>query len=327
MSFDVAPSSLYEAALVEPEVFGLSADTFAEEGDDDDEQPQESGEHHAAHVAAYRARKERCEHLARLTRGLMRIYRHLDGSEGSTRMGFTEDWCHHRHLWAGKDELQAWAEATPYAPTEGSPVYPAKGYPSCSLPWWGWPPMMGADSPRLFMQRIWQANAEVRAQIAAAGGLDDDCGWITRPAGSRDPEWDAVQLRHLLLPPSQQAAAEKAARKAKKATQRREQRARGQGKAASAGRAVRPVVEVSADGAFVTVPLTKGYAARVSAADAPLVEGHRWHVIVSPKAAPYAARDIPREDGRKARLMMHRVEGLTGPVVIIPPAEPAPLAA
>lgn len=299
-----------------------------EAGGDDDEQPQDSGEHHAAHVTAYRARKERCGHLARLTRGLMRIHRHLDGSAGSTRMGMGEDWCHHRHLWAGEDELQAWAEATPYAPTEGSPVYPAKGYPSCSLPWWSWPPMMSGDSPHLFMLRVQRAEAEVRAQIAAAGGLDDECGWITRPT-MPDLAWFDERQRFHLLPPSQQAAAEKAARKVKKTTQRREQRAREQGKDVTAGRAVRPAVEVSADGAFVTLPLTRGYAARVPAADAPLVEGHRWHVIVPSKGAPYAARDIPRGERRKTRLMMHRVEGLTGPVGIIPPAhnsvlEPVP---
>ncbi|MFG1420040.1 hypothetical protein V5F38_19970, partial [Xanthobacter sp. V0B-10] len=51
----------------------------------------------------------------------------------------------------------------------------------------------------------------------------------------------------------------------------------------------------------------------------PLVEGHNWHVIAATGKAPFATRLEKREDGSKVRLRMHRLEGLSGPVEIIPP--------
>jgi len=334
---DYSATPLYDDALADPEAYGLPSDFFGADDDDEEEGeplPPPPGDPATAHIAAYRLRKERCEHLARLTRGLLRIHRHLDGFEGSTRMGFSEEWCHHRHLWAEEDELRAWAEATPYAPTEGSPVYPAKGYPSCSLPWWGWPPMMGGDSPYLFIHRIRRANAEVSEQIAASGGLDDDCGYIWRPTpsplqghphrGRGFDEW----LRRIFMPPSQREAAEKAERKAKKTTQRREQRAKVQGKGATGGRSIRPV---TVDGAFAFVPLTKGFVARLNAADAHLVEGFNWCVTVANGGRyVYAMRTATAANGKARNILMHRLEGLSGPVEVIPPTAataPVPLAA
>ncbi|MFG1418304.1 hypothetical protein V5F38_10380 [Xanthobacter sp. V0B-10] len=293
-----------------------------DEGDDaaSAEEP-EQGEPHNAHVVAYRAHREREAHVARLHAGVDDIWSHLDGSFRCMTLGRDVESLHVRHLWADEAELETWAESTPYGPAGHHPVYPAKGYPQCFLPWAGWPPVVGSGhSALLHIFRIWRAEAVVLAQIAATGGLDDWAGWIIRP---QVPDFESLAAwrRRLFLPPSEQEAARKAEKRGRKTRGQREQRARDAGKDASQGRIVRPVV---VDGDFAFVPLSMGYTARLPAADAPLVEGHNWHVIAATGKAPFATRLEKREDGSKVRLRMHRLEGLSGPVEIIPPAAAPP---
>lgn len=305
---------------------GLELPPLEEQEGDTTEEPQDRprGEPHNAHVIAFQARWERCRHLADLTRGLLRIHRHLDGSPGSTRMGFSEDWCHGTHRWADEADLLAWAEATPFKPADNPPFPAAKGYPSCSLPWYGWPPLLGRDKPHLVMLRVWRGEAEVRAQIAAAGGLDDDRGWITRPAMPDLARFDDWRRRIFMTPAElaeELAAQAKTRRRERKTTDQREQRAEERAKKREAAapppaRSARPVV---IDGDFAFVPLTKGYTARIAAADAHLVEGHDWHVVTNPGRQPFARRHLPGAGARKTALRMNKVEGLTGPVVILPP--------
>ncbi|MFG1400713.1 hypothetical protein [Xanthobacter sediminis] len=291
-----------------------------DEHDGEDEEEPAPGEPHNAHVVAYRAHREREAHIAKLHAGVDDIFAHLDGSPGCMKLGCSEEFLHVRHLWAGDADILA----VPFAPTEHSPFPRATGYPHCRLPWAWWPPVVGSGhSALLSIFRLYRAEAMVVAQIAGCGGLDDLWGWVRRPEVP-DFEGLAEWRRRLFLPPSEQEVARKAEKRAKKTLDQREKRARDAGKAATRGHTVRPVV---VEGGFAFVPLSMGYTARLSAADAPLVEGHNWHVIASPGQSPFAARFSKREDGRKVRLRMHRLEGLTGPVEIIQPAPDGPNAA
>ncbi|MFH3480252.1 hypothetical protein [Xanthobacter variabilis] len=291
------------------------------------------GDQHNAHVIAYMARRERCQHLATLTRALLKARQHLDGSPGCTRMGFSEEWCSPR--WSSsEEELLALPPAGLARPDEPltidefqaiNPCHDGRWvrYPSCSLPWYGWPPVFGHDDPVLFRLRVWQGAAMVRSQIAEAGGLDDDHGWISRPTGAYRPEWWNDQLQAAFMLPSERAAAATARKKTANTEAKRRSRATQRVKAGKAPTpkktGPRPVVM---DGDFAFVPLTRGYTARLPAADAPLVEGHDWHVCIpGPGKKPFARRLVAGDGCKQKALRMDKVEGLTGPVVVIPPTE------
>ena len=350
--------SLYAAALEDPEAFGLTAELLHclgegdDEADDDEADDDVEGDQHNAHVVAYEARLERCRHLASLTRGLLVARRHLDGSPGCTRMGWSEAQCHPPGPWSTEDEIMA----LPFEPMSFAawiavnPVHDGRQvrYPSCTLPWWGWSSLSGrGNNPLLFACRIFRANGDVRAQIAAAGGLDDDHGWLCRPAvipSKPSSEW----LKLLLMPPSERAAAAKEAKREKRTTDQRQRRAEArqsretqatsttdpapkvarvppkaarQGEApAPSSRTGKPIRRpVECHGAHALVPLTNGYAARIGVADVPLVEGYNWSARIVSGRAPVAVRTGKGQDGRPRTVFMHRLDGLTGPVVIVPP--------
>ncbi|MFG1480273.1 hypothetical protein V5F53_16695 [Xanthobacter sp. V4C-4] len=334
--------SLYAAALEDPEAFGLTAELLhcLGEGDDEADDDDVEGDQHNAHVVAYEARLERCRHLASLTRGLLVARRHLDGSPGCTRMGWSEAQCHPPGPWSTEDEIMA----LPFEPMSFdawiavNPVHDGRQvrYPSCTLPWWGWSSLSGrGNNPLLFACRIFRANGDVWAQIAAAGGLDDDHGWLCRPAvipSKPSSEW----LKLLLMPPSERAAVAKEAKREKRTTDQRQRRAEARQRpqtqattpttdpAPKVARAPRPpspprAITLTDDGKAL-VPLTQGYSAMIAAADVPLVDGHRWHVVANKGKAPFAMRSENLPEGGKTRsIRMHRLDGLTGPVVIVPP--------
>lgn len=326
---DPAAPRFYDLLTEDPEALGLPADfgdvLLYDDDVEEDDDDAPVGEQHNAHVAAYHAHKEREAHVAALHGGVATIWDHLDGSPGCTKLGCDEEFLHVRHTWADEADILA----TPFEPTDQSPFSPATGYPHCTLPWTWWPPVVGGRrSALLFIFRIWRAHRVVTAQIAAAGGLDDDRGWITRPAApdlSDLAEW----RRGLFLPPSQRAAAKKAARTAAKkvprkappvATRPAEQRHTAAKPAADerpkAPQGPRPIT-VEGDRAFVL--LTRGYVAAIAAADIPLVEGHDWQVATPAGKTPFAVRTERLPGGGKRGIRMNRIEGLTGPVEIIAP--------
>lgn len=312
---DPPAAGLYDALLCDPANFGLPTDfgdDLHSDLDDEGEDEVVDARQHNAHVLAYRAHREREAHIGSLHGGVADIWAHLDGSPGCTRLGFSEEALHVRHLWADEADILA----APYEPTDDPPFPRATGYPHCTLPWWGWPPVVRpGNSALLSIFRIWRAHRRVTAQIAAAGGIDDDRGWITRPKAP-DLSGLAEWRRAIFTPPSERAAAKAQARRSKRAASSR--RSRAEHRAAKPRRDNQKPPITTADG-FAFVPLSKGYKARVLAADAPLVTGHAWHVIVPADGTPYAAREERRPGGGKNRLRMHHVEGLTGPVEIIPP--------
>lgn len=312
--YDPAAPAFYDALLADPEVFGLPTafdDTFDDRAEDEDDAP---GEQHSAHVVTFRAHREREEHVAALHGGVATIWEHLDGSPGCTTLGCDPEALHVRHTWADEADILA----APYDPAEASPFPTATGYPHCSLPWTWWPPVVkGKRSALLFIFRIWRAHRMVTAQIAASGGLDDDRGWITRPV-MPDLAGLAEWRRGLFLPPSQRAVARKEMRNAKKVKAQRQRRATKRAEAPpKVLQATRPII-VEGDRAFV--PLTRGYVAAIAAADVRHVEGHNWHVATPDGKAPFAVRYERLPQGNKQSIRMHRIEGLTGPVEIIPPA-------
>lgn len=304
--YDPAAPSFYDALLADPEAFGLSSgfdDTFDDRTEDEDDAP---GEQHNAHVVTFRAHREREEHVAALHGGVATIWEHLDGSPGCTTLGCDPEALHVRHTWADEADILA----APYDPAEASLFPTATGYPHCSLPWTWWPPVVkGKRSALLFIFRIWRAHRMVTAQIAASGGLDDDRGWITRPA-MPDLAGLAEWRRGLFLPPSQRATAPQG----KIAAVRRERRAASQSE--SGHKEPRPI---TVEGDRALVPLTRGYVAAIRAVDVAQVEGHDWHIVIPAKGVPFAMRFQKLPSGRKRSIRMHRIEGLTGPVEIIPP--------
>ncbi|MFG1417771.1 hypothetical protein V5F38_14270 [Xanthobacter sp. V0B-10] len=308
---------------------------WEEDGPSEEEAPSVAGatakgDQHNAHVIAYMARRERCQHLATLTRALLKARQHLDGSPGCTRMGFSEEWCSPR--WSSSEEELLALPDEPLTIDEFQAINPCHDgrwvrYPSCTLPWWGWPPVFGHDDPVLFRLRVWQGAAMVRSQIAEAGGLDDDHGWISRPTGAFRPEWWQEQRNAAFMLPSERAAAATARKKTANTEAKRRSRA---AERVKAGKAATPkktgprpvVIQRSEDGDFALVPLTRGYTARLPAADAPLVEGHDWHVCIpGPGKKPFARRLVAGDGCKQKALRMDKVEGLTGPVVVIPPTE------
>ncbi|MFG1372176.1 hypothetical protein V5F32_08380 [Xanthobacter oligotrophicus] len=342
-SMDLPPSgvgSLYEHLLADPAAFGFARglaeellDALESDGveDDEDRGDVRRGDPHDAHVSAYRHVKAREARAAALQRGVDDIRSHLDGSPGCMRLGVSTEFLHVRHLWAEEADIVA----LPYEAAEAPQLPAGKGYPHCSLPWAWWPPVVGAGSSALLhLFRIRRANALVTAQIAAAGGIDDDRGWIIDRTGYTFPqevfgEW----RRTLYLTPDECNTAKKTARKAKKAAHQRTARAQAK-KAPTAPRgstaggvAVPPVgrsgkrtkrpIEVIGDHA--TVPLTRGYVARISASDVPLVEGYNWSVRIVEGRAPVAVRNAKGEDGKARNAFMHLIDGMAGPVEIIPP--------
>jgi hypothetical protein len=54
------------------------------------------------------------------------------------------------------------------------------------------------------------------------------------------------------------------------------------------------------------IPLTRGYVPMIDDEDAELVRAHRWRVLVQPHMN-YAVARLPRQDGRKRTLYMHRL--------------------
>lgn len=316
---DSASPSFYDALLADPEALGLPAD-FNDAFDDEPEDKDDAwaGEQLNAHVVAYRAHREREAHIAALHGGVATIWDHLDGSPGCTKLGCDEEFLHLRHMWADEADILA----APFEPSDQSLFPRGTGYPHCTLPWTWWPPVVGGGrSALLFIFRIWRAHRVVTAQIAAAGGLDDDRGWITRPAA---PDLDAVAewRRGLFLPPSQRATVNKDARKAKRSAGQSKRRAakRVAEKRPKTSQGPRPIT-VGGDRALVT--LTRGFVAAIAAADVPLIEGHDWQVATPAGKPPYAVRTERIPGGGKRGIRMHLVEGLTGPVEILAPGEDA----
>lgn len=333
----IAPS-LYDAALADPTAFGLPAGIFLPLADDDADEDgdEEVGEPPNAHIADYRLHQEREEHLAALYGGLNRIRSHLASrSPGCTRMGFSEEGCHVRHLWADEAELLAWAAETPFAPADEPPFPAAMGYPYCTLPWYGWPPLLGHEKPHLFLFDLRLAEADVTAQIAACNGLDDWRGWIFRWDEAPTLKGLELWLDRLFLAPSELAAMKKAGERTRKTSGQKEKRAKvrkdaerlsredatppasGKGGLRRA-RSSRPI-SLTGDGKAI-VTLTQGYSAIINAADVPLVEGYNWCAAVEAGKRPFAMRTEKGAGGRsRGTVRMHNIEGLTGPVEIRPP--------
>lgn len=211
----------------------------------------------------------------------------------------------------------------PFAPTPSPPLPGATGYPHCALPWAWWPPVVGrGHSALLFIFRLYRAHAAVTAQIAAAGGIDDDRGWIVDHSGYTFPTASfAAWRRSLFLTDEERKAETKVKRRAKETarqrTARKAQRLVAPPVGKSGKRTKRPIT-VTPDGHAI-VPLTRGYSARILAADVPLVEGFNWSVRVVKGRARGAFRNQRRQDGPALTIYMHQVDGMTGPVELIPP--------
>lgn len=328
-----APSSsvsLYDEMLADPSLFGLSPKFFDQEPitDDDDEGEEVvfEGEPHTDHIRLWRKHAERTEHLAALQRGVEMFAQELDGSPGCSMWGYSPDFLHPRHLWTGEGEY----------PT------PHRGYPSCRLPWDCEPtvptPARRHDLVRWRLHRAW---AQATAQIAAAGGVDDDHGVLIDRRGFNPWPGLAEWRRMLFLPPSEQMEERREAAKARKREAQRKQRAEEraaracarqrlanpQGKSApdpdtpSTGRRLKRPPEIV--GAHAYVPLTRGYVARIPAADLPLVGAYNWSVRLVKNRAPVAVRPLRTAGGSPGHAFMNHTEGLTGPVEIITPQTPA----
>lgn len=178
-------------------------------------------------------------------------------------------------------------------------------------------------SALLFIFRIYRARAVVTAQIAAAGGIDDDLGWLIDRSGytSFPTASFAAWRRSLFLTDEERKAETTVKRRAKETarqrTVRKAQRLVAPPVGKSGKRTKRPFT-VTPDGHAI-VPLTRGYSARILAADVPLVEGFNWSVRVVKGRSPVAFRSLQRPGGSARLLFMHQVDGMTGPVEIIPP--------
>ena len=310
MSLDCT-TSLYAAALEDPEAFGLPADfgdvdPFDLAGDDEEEDDAPRREQHNDHVVVWRRHKAREDHLASLQRGVDMFASELDGSPGCAMWGYSSDFLHQRHTWA----------------EEGEPPSPLRGYPSCALPWM-FAPKDHDPSRRhdLVRWRLYRAHAVATAQIVAAGGVDNDHGTLI-DRRSFDP-WQglAAWRRMIFTPPSERAAAAKAAKRAKKTADQREQRRKRAPKRASRQSTVAAPTRtiVMTDDGKAIVPLTKGYWAIINAADVPLVEGRPWHVAALPGRKPFAKRVETLANGKTRGVRMHNIAGLSGPVEILPP--------
>lgn len=327
---DAETTALLAELRADPSAFGLSpelAEAFLSahapvddgKGEEDAEGEAFPGHRHDAHVTAYRHATAREARAHALQRGVDDIWSHLDGSAGCMTLGCDAEFLHVRHLWAEEADILA----TPHEPTDSPPLPVATGYPHCALPWAWWPPVVGhGGSALLFIFRLHRANAAVTAQIAAAGGIDDDRGWIIDRAGYTFPQGRfAAWRRSIYLTADERTAERKTKRRAEDTTRKRQARQAHKVVAPPVGRSgkrTKRAIEMTADGHAI-VPLTQGYAARIDAADVPLVEGFNWSVRAVKGRAPTAFRSQQRPDGSARTLYMHRVEGMTGPVEIIPP--------
>lgn len=329
-SDDTHTCDLLAELRADPSAFGLSRDLAeaflaADTSDDEGEEEEDGegvvcqGEAHNAHVIAYRHVTARSARAHALQRGVDDIRAHLDGSPGCTMLGCNPEFLHVRHLWAEEADILA----TPSAPTPSPPLPTGTGYPHCALPWAWWPPVVGrGHSALLFIFRLYRARAAVTAQIAAAGGIDDDRGWIVDHSGHTFPTASfAAWRRSLFLTDEERKAETKVKRRAKETarqrTVRKAQRLVAPPVGKSGKRTKRPIT-VTPDGHAI-VTLTQGYSARILAADVPLVEGFNWSVRIVKGRAPVAFRSLQRPGGSARLLFMHHVEGMTGPVEIIPP--------
>ena len=57
---------------------------------------------------------------------------------------------------------------------------------------------------------------------------------------------------------------------------------------------------------MIEIPLTRGYVTIIDDADAELVGGYRWRVLVQPHTC-YAIARLPRREGKQRTLYMHRL--------------------
>lgn len=351
---DAGPSGLLGEVLSNPSAFGISKKlaealrSSAVPNDDEDDAVARKtrfpkGEEHTAHIAAYRHASARAARARSLQGGINDIWEHLDGSPGCMLMGFDPAYVSGRV--SMREDVVRIYEAMPYRPVSydefrgyfprdyGAPDYVPPGeteYPYSLLPWHGWPSIIkSGHSPHLFQFRLGRAGALVTAQIAEAGGIDDQYGWIIdRTDFAFPPEHYVEWRRSIFMTDEERRAAEKAKRRAKDSTRKRgERQARKLSAPArpklprsptAAKQALRPV-EVTGDG-HALVPLTQGYKARIVAADVPLVKGCNWAVRLAKGRAPAAIHTSTCPNGTKLVRRMHNVEGMSGPVEIIPPA-------
>ncbi|MFG1362115.1 hypothetical protein [Xanthobacter versatilis] len=302
--------------------------------DDEDRDDVRRGDLHDAHVSAYRHVKAREARAAALQRGAEAFGQEVCGSSGSlghAAWGYSTDFLHPKHMWAE----HMWSEDWEPMAEDGEPVTEPyrRGYPYCTVPWMYAPksgePSLCQQAGRshdLVRFRLYRAEAMVGLQIAEAGGIDDDLGWgvphdILRRRAAFLPDW----RKGLYLTDDERSTAKKTARKAKKAAHQRT--ARAQAKKAPTAPTVPPVgrsgkrtkrpIEVIGDHA--TVPLTRGYVARIPASDVALVEGYNWSVRIVEGRAPVAVHNAKGEDGKARSAFMHLIDGMAGPVEIIPP--------
>ena len=329
-------SHLLVELRADPSAFGLSrdlaeaflsADTPDEDGEDEGDGTGSGlvrqGEAHNAHVTAYRHVTARSARAHALQRGVDDIHAHLDGSPGCTMLGCNPEFLHVRHLWAEEADILA----TPCASSPSPPLANATGYPHCALPWAWWPPVVGrGHSALLFIFRLYRARDLVTAQIAAAGGTDDDRGWMRDLSGYTFPAASFATWRHALFLTDEERKAEKKVKRRAKDTVRQRTARKAQRLVAppvgKSGKRTKRPITILPDGRAI-VPLTRGYSARILAADVPLVEGFNWSVRVVKGCARGAFRSQRLPDGPARTVYMHQVEGMTGPVEIIPPSPEA----